>query len=52
MFSPLPFCIYLFEKISFQDAAKYRDELNEIAPHSLLKCASDATTLVHFFIFL
>ncbi|XP_023542879.1 uncharacterized protein LOC111802666 [Cucurbita pepo subsp. pepo] len=29
----------------FEDAAKYRDELNEIAPHSLLKCASDATTL-------
>ncbi|KAK3035340.1 hypothetical protein RJ639_034048 [Escallonia herrerae] len=29
----------------FEDAAKYRDELNEIAPHCLLKCASDATTL-------
>ncbi|KAG6573063.1 hypothetical protein SDJN03_26950, partial [Cucurbita argyrosperma subsp. sororia] len=29
----------------FEDAAKYRDDLNEIAPHSLLKCASDATTL-------
>ncbi|XP_024022449.1 uncharacterized protein LOC21386999 isoform X2 [Morus notabilis] len=29
----------------FEDAAKYRDELQEIAPHSLLKCASDATTL-------
>jgi len=29
----------------FQDAASYRDELNKIAPHSLLKCCSDATTL-------
>lgn len=29
----------------FEDAAKYRDELKEIAPHSLLKCSSDATTL-------
>jgi ApaG protein len=29
----------------FEDAAKYRDELKEIAPHSLLKCTSDATTL-------
>lgn len=29
-----------------QDAAKYRDELKEIAPHCLLKCSSDATTLV------
>ncbi|XP_074316256.1 uncharacterized protein LOC141652612 [Silene latifolia] len=29
----------------FQDAAMYRDELNEISPHSLLKCSSDATTL-------
>ncbi|XP_052177036.1 uncharacterized protein LOC127791222 [Diospyros lotus] len=29
----------------FEDAAKYRDELMEIAPHSLLKCTSDATTL-------
>ncbi|KAF4348999.1 hypothetical protein F8388_008954 [Cannabis sativa] len=27
------------------DAANYRDELREIAPHSLLKCSSDATTL-------
>lgn len=30
----------------FQDAARYGDELKEIAPHSLLKCSSDATTLV------
>ncbi|XP_048329105.1 uncharacterized protein LOC107418365 [Ziziphus jujuba] len=29
----------------FKDAAKYRDELQEIAPNSLLKCSSDATTL-------
>ncbi|OMO59976.1 hypothetical protein CCACVL1_24500 [Corchorus capsularis] len=29
----------------FEDAASYRDELKEIAPHSLLKCSSDATTL-------
>lgn len=29
-----------------QDAANYRDELKEIAPHSFLKCSSDATTLV------
>ncbi|TKY73510.1 ApaG protein [Spatholobus suberectus] len=29
----------------FQDAARYRDELKAIAPHSLLKCSSDATTL-------
>ncbi|KAJ1418281.1 UVR domain [Sesbania bispinosa] len=28
----------------FKDAATYRDELKEIAPHSLLKCSSDATT--------
>ncbi|KAG6413316.1 hypothetical protein SASPL_126025 [Salvia splendens] len=30
----------------FEDAANYRDELKEIAPHFLLKCSSDATTLV------
>ncbi|OAY69260.1 uncharacterized protein LOC109716698 [Ananas comosus] len=29
----------------FEDAAKYRDELKIVAPHSLLKCSSDATTL-------
>ncbi|XP_010533487.1 PREDICTED: uncharacterized protein LOC104809262 [Tarenaya hassleriana] len=29
----------------FEDAARYRDKLNEIAPESLLKCTSDATTL-------
>ncbi|KAK9926874.1 hypothetical protein M0R45_024082 [Rubus argutus] len=29
----------------FEDAANYRDELKEIAPHSFLKCSSDATTL-------
>ncbi|CAL4895474.1 unnamed protein product [Urochloa decumbens] len=30
----------------FEDAAKYRDELKILAPHSLLKCSSDATTLL------
>ncbi|XP_021634212.1 uncharacterized protein LOC110630887 isoform X2 [Manihot esculenta] len=30
----------------FEDAVRYRDELKEIAPHSLLKCSSDATTLL------
>ncbi|PIA61881.1 hypothetical protein AQUCO_00200103v1 [Aquilegia coerulea] len=29
----------------FEDAAKYRDELKLLAPHALLKCSSDATTL-------
>ncbi|KAJ3694279.1 hypothetical protein LUZ60_009759 [Juncus effusus] len=29
----------------FEDAAKFRDELLQIAPHALLKCSSDATTL-------
>lgn len=29
----------------FEDAARYRDEINEISPQSLLKCTSDATTL-------
>ncbi|XP_021733608.1 uncharacterized protein LOC110700380 [Chenopodium quinoa] len=29
----------------FQDAARYKDELKELSPHSLLKCSSDATTL-------
>ncbi|XP_057988514.1 uncharacterized protein LOC110668117 isoform X1 [Hevea brasiliensis] len=29
----------------FEDAARHQDELNEIAPHSLLKCSSNATTL-------
>ncbi|XP_047269089.1 uncharacterized protein LOC107870617 isoform X1 [Capsicum annuum] len=29
----------------FEDAARFRDELKNIAPHSLLKCSSDATTL-------
>ncbi|XWS37496.1 hypothetical protein CRYUN_Cryun19dG0047900 [Craigia yunnanensis] len=29
----------------FEDAARYHDELKEIAPHYLLKCSSDATTL-------
>ncbi|XP_058091844.1 uncharacterized protein LOC131237847 [Magnolia sinica] len=29
----------------FEDAAGYRDELLAVAPHSLLKCSSDATTL-------
>ncbi|KAF3632974.1 hypothetical protein BC332_24102 [Capsicum chinense] len=34
------------EDINMQDAARFRDELKNIAPHSLLKCSSDATTLV------
>ncbi|KAL9434199.1 hypothetical protein AB3S75_028932 [Citrus x aurantiifolia] len=29
----------------FEDAARYRNKLKEIAPNSLLKCLSDATTL-------
>lgn len=29
----------------FEDAARYRDELKNVAPHALLKCSSDATTL-------
>ncbi|KAF2315904.1 hypothetical protein GH714_040699 [Hevea brasiliensis] len=29
----------------FEDAARHQDELNEIAPHSLLKCSSNATNL-------
>lgn len=28
----------------FEDAARFRDKLKEIAPYSLLKCLSDATT--------
>lgn len=40
-------CLF-FMHLSFQDAAKYRDELTVLAPHSLLKCSSDATTLVIF----
>ncbi|XP_062100407.1 uncharacterized protein LOC133806303 [Humulus lupulus] len=37
--------LLFFELCSVEDAANYRDELREIAPHSLLKCLSDATTL-------
>uniref|UniRef100_A0A0E0KZ18 ApaG domain-containing protein n=1 Tax=Oryza punctata TaxID=4537 RepID=A0A0E0KZ18_ORYPU len=33
------------EEERFEDAAKYRDELKILAPHALLKCSSDATTL-------
>uniref|UniRef100_A0A0D9WDA7 ApaG domain-containing protein n=1 Tax=Leersia perrieri TaxID=77586 RepID=A0A0D9WDA7_9ORYZ len=33
------------EEERFEDAAKYRDELKILAPHSLLRCSSDATTL-------
>lgn len=33
------------EEERFEDAARYRDELRVVAPHSLLKCSSDATTL-------
>lgn len=36
-------CIFVLE---LQDAATYRDELKEISPHTLLKCSSEATTLV------
>ena len=39
----MSFSLYSY---AFQDAAKYRDELMILAPHSLLKCSSDATTLV------
>uniref|UniRef100_A0A804N048 ApaG domain-containing protein n=1 Tax=Zea mays TaxID=4577 RepID=A0A804N048_MAIZE len=35
----------LRDSLRFEDAAKYRDELKILAPHSLLKCSSDATTL-------
>ncbi|KAK6773765.1 hypothetical protein RDI58_029003 [Solanum bulbocastanum] len=31
--------------MSSQDAVRYRNELKDIAPHSLLKCSSEATTL-------
>lgn len=40
------FMMFFFYNILYQDAARYRDELKEIAPYSLLKCSSDATTLV------
>ncbi|KAJ6797199.1 Uncharacterized protein M6B38_110545 [Iris pallida] len=33
------------EEERFEDAARYRDELRVVAPYSLLKCSSDATTL-------
>ncbi|CAA7402272.1 unnamed protein product [Spirodela intermedia] len=33
------------EEERFEDAARYRDELKAVAPHSLLRCFSDATTL-------
>lgn len=33
------------EEERFEDAARYRDELKTVAPHALLKCSSDATTL-------
>lgn len=33
------------EEERFQDAALYRNELNILAPHTLLKCNSDATTV-------
>lgn len=42
----------LFFHCLLQDAAKYRDELREIGPHSLLKCSSNTTTLVLLLIFL
>jgi len=38
--------LLIFSSCDMQDAAKYRDQLKEIAPHSLLKCSSDCTTLV------
>jgi hypothetical protein len=43
--------IYLFYFIH-QDAAKYRDELKILAPHCLLICSSDATTLVSVLFFI
>lgn len=33
------------EEERFEDAARYRDELKVVAPHALLKCSSDSTTL-------
>uniref|UniRef100_A0A452Y463 ApaG domain-containing protein n=2 Tax=Triticinae TaxID=1648030 RepID=A0A452Y463_AEGTS len=36
---------YSISSVPLMDAAKYRDELMILAPHSLLKCSSDATTL-------
>jgi len=39
------------EEERFEDAAKYRDELKILAPHSLLKCSSDATTLVSLLLY-
>jgi hypothetical protein len=43
---PTMFLIFFSCIHASQDAAKYRDELQILAPHSLLKCSSDATTLV------
>ncbi|XP_011622001.1 uncharacterized protein LOC18430461 isoform X2 [Amborella trichopoda] len=33
------------EEERYEDAASYRDELMAVAPHSLLKCSSDSTTV-------
>ncbi|KAK1325831.1 hypothetical protein QJS10_CPA01g01283 [Acorus calamus] len=43
---PLPIAIPCWMVVdSYQDAACHRDELRLVAPQSLLKCSSDATTL-------
>ncbi|KAK1383517.1 hypothetical protein POM88_021252 [Heracleum sosnowskyi] len=47
----LPIMVFKAEEIMYseatsEDAARYCDEIKEIAPHCLLKCSSDATTLV------
>ncbi|KAI8022317.1 hypothetical protein LOK49_LG03G02559 [Camellia lanceoleosa] len=36
---------------SLTSSPRYRDEQKDIAPHSLLKCSSDATTLLLMLIF-
>ncbi|KAL6011489.1 hypothetical protein ACLOJK_001937 [Asimina triloba] len=38
-------CLLFYQVAGVQDAARYRDELKAVAPHSLLRCSSDATTL-------
>jgi len=46
IFVHVMFQVWCSVLLLMQDAAKYRDQLREIAPHSLLKCSSDSTTLV------
>jgi ApaG protein len=40
------------EEERFQEAAEYRDQLKELAPHAFLKCSSDATTLVIYSLYI